>query len=153
MLTELAFLHIRYKYKQKNHGIIPVLLNGTSQQCFPAFIVNSTTILIKEPIWRVPGIWCGEETYQDQGLHIGFFKLLKRLLINQEWRIQVIEEEVYNSCIQALRKNHFEPQAFSVLVNNALLKALDKLLDDSALILRQRELQLNMVFQKVIQYN
>ncbi|RGB27725.1 hypothetical protein C1646_673767 [Rhizophagus diaphanus] len=137
VLTELAFLQIRYKYKQVNHGIIPVLLNGTPQQCFPAFIVNSTTIRIIEPSWRVPGIWNGKETYQDQGLHIGFFKLLKRLLVNQERRIQVIEEEVY---IQALRKNYsevLEPQAFSVYMKGTYLKALDKLVEDNVSTLRQ----------------
>ena len=140
VLTEMAFLHIRYEYKIKDHGIIPVLLNGTSQQCFPAFITNSTTILIEDSTRRVPGIWNGEETYQDQGLHIGFFKLLKRLLVNQERRIQVIEEEVYHPCIQALRNNCsevLEPQAFSVYVKDALLKALDKLLDDRGFTLRQ----------------
>ncbi|PKY61392.1 hypothetical protein RhiirA4_486299 [Rhizophagus irregularis] len=140
VLTELAFLHIRYKYKQENHGIIPVLLNGTSQQCFPAFIVNSTTIRIIEPSWRVPSVWNGEETYQNQGLHIGFFKLLKRLLVNQERRIQVIEEEVYHSCIQALQKNYsevLEPQAFSVYMKGAYLKALDKLVEDNVSTLRQ----------------
>jgi hypothetical protein len=140
VLTEVAFLHIRYEYKQEDHGIIPVLLNGTFQQCFPAFIVNSTTICIYEPSWCVQGICNGEETYQDQGLHIGFFKLLKRLLVNQERRIQVIEEEVYHSCIQALRKNHskvLEPQAFSIYMKDAYLKALDKLLEDSTTFLRQ----------------
>lgn len=140
VLTELAFLHIRYEYKQEDHGIIPVLLNGTPQQCFPAFIVNSTTICINEPSLHAPGIWDCEETYQDQGLHIGFFKLLKRLLVNQERRIRVIEEEVYYSCIQALRKNHskvLEPQIFLAYMKNAYLKALDKLLEDSASTLRQ----------------
>ncbi|CAB4488190.1 hypothetical protein RhiirA1_395775 [Rhizophagus irregularis] len=140
VLTELAFLHIRYDYKQEDHGIIPVLLNGTFQKCFPAFIVKSTTICIYEPSLYVPGNWNGEETYQDQGVHIGFFKLLKRLLVNQERRIQLIEEEVYHSCIQALRKNHskvLEPQAFSTYMKDAYLKVLDKLLEDGTTFLRQ----------------
>lgn len=88
VLTELALLHIRYEHKQKDYGIIPVLLNGTSQQCFPAFITNSTTILIKDSTWRVQGIWKGEEIYQDQGLHIGFFKLDDRGFTLRQFYLQ-----------------------------------------------------------------
>lgn len=60
--------------------------------------------------------------------------------MNQERRIQVIEKEVYHSCIQALRNNHsevLEPQIFSVFMKGAHLKALDKLVEDNSFTSRQ----------------
>ncbi len=144
VLTELAFLQIRYEYHKDKHGIIPLLLNSTAQQCLPKFIVGSTAIRIEDSIWRTPSQWKGKQTYQDEGLHIGFFKLLKRLLVKQERCIALVGEKIYEACLQKLREDQshtLTAEEFSRFMNQACVKALEALKKDHAADLRELSAQ------------
>ncbi len=144
VLTELAFLQIRYEHNKDKHGTIPLLLNSTAQQCLPKFIIDSTTIRIEDSIWRMPNLWNGQQTYQDEGLHIGFFKLLKRLLVKQEGHIALVEEKIYQACLNKLREDHahaLTAEAFSLFLNQACVAALDALKKDGASDLREVNVQ------------
>ncbi len=144
VLTELAFLQIRYKYQKGKHGIIPLLLNSTAAQCLPQFIIDSTTIRIEDSIWRTPSLWNGRQTYQDEGLHIGFFKLLKRLLVKQEGHIALVEEKIYQACLQKLREDHahtLTAEAYSLFLKQACVTALDALKKEGASDLREVNVQ------------
>ncbi len=143
VLTELAFLQIREAHLKGEHGIIPMLLNSPAEQCLPPFILNSTTIRIEESRWRTPSNWKGQ-TYQDEGLHIGFFKLLKRLFVKQERCVALIEKKIYQNCLQQLRedKSHtLTAQAFSRFLNQACVSALDSLKQEHGADLRELNVQ------------
>ncbi len=144
VLTELAFLQIRHEYQNGEHGIIPMLLNSTAQQCLPKFIVDSTTIRIEDSIWRMPSMWKGRQTYQNEGLHIGFFKLLKRLLVKQERCIALVEEKIYQVCLQKLREDHahtLTAEEFSLFLNHSCVSALDALKQEHGSDLREMNVQ------------
>ncbi len=144
VLTELAFLQIRYEYNKDKHGTIPLLLNSTAGQCLPKFIIDSTTIRIEDSIWRAPNLWNGRQTYQDEGLHIGFFKLLKRLLVKQEGHIALVEETIYQACLKNLREDHthtLTAEEFSLFLNQACVAALDALKKEGASDLREVNIQ------------
>ncbi len=144
VLTELAFLQIRYEHHQDQHGIIPLLLNSTAQQCLPKFIIDSTTIRIEDSIWRTPSLWNGRHTYQDEGLHIGFFKLVKRLLVKQERYIALVEEKIYQVCLQKLREDQshtLTAEAFSLFLNQTCVTALEALKQDHGADLRELNVQ------------
>ncbi len=144
VLTELAFLQIRYAHQKGEHGTIPLLLNSTAVQCLPKFIIDSTTIRIEDSIWRTPNLWNGRQTYQDEGLHIGFFKLLKRLLVKQERCIALVEEKIYQACLQRLRadKTHtLTAEAFSLFLNQSCVTALEALKQEHGSDLRELNVQ------------
>ncbi len=143
VLTELAFLQIRYEYKKSEHRIIPLLLNSTAQQCLPKFIVNSTTIRIEDSKWRTPSNWKGQR-YQDEGLHIAFFKLLNRLLGEKKRCIALMEEKVYRACLQKLQEDHahsLTAEAFSLFLNQTCVTALEALKQDHGSDLRELNVQ------------
>ncbi len=143
VLTELAFLQIRYEHKKSEHRIIPLLLNSTAQQCLPKFIVDSTTIRIEDSKWRTPSNWKGQ-TYRDEGLHIAFFKLLNRLLGEQKRCIPLMEEKVYRACLQKLQENHahtLTAEAFSLFLNQTCVTALEALKQDHGSDLRELNVQ------------
>ncbi len=144
VLTELVFLQIRYEHHQDKHGIIPLLLNSTAAQCLPKFIIDSTAIRIEDSIWRTPNMWNGKQTYQDEGLHIGFFKLLKRLLVKQEQCISLVEDKVYQACLQKLREDlshTLTAEAFFMFLNQSCVTALEALKRDGASDLRELNIQ------------
>ncbi len=145
VLTELAFLQIRYQHYQDNHGIIPLLLNSSAEQCLPKFILNSTTIRIEETRWRKPSLWKGKQTYQDEGLHVGFFKLIKQLLTKKKDRcISLMEKEIYQACLKKLREDQthtLKADEFSVFLNQACVTALEALKKDGASNLRELNVQ------------
>ncbi len=143
VLTELAFLQIRAAHLKGEHGIIPMLLNSRAEQCLPLFILNSTTIRIEESRWRAPSNWKGQ-TYQDEGLHVGFFKLLKRLFVKQERCIALVEEKIYQSCLQQLRedKSHtLTAETFSRRLHQACVSVLDALKQEHGADLRELNVQ------------
>ncbi len=143
VLTELAFLQIRDAHQKGEHGIIPMLLNSPVEQCLPTFILDSTTIRIEESRWRAPSNWKGQ-TYQDEGLHVGFFKLLKRLLVKQERCIALVEEKIYQGCLQQLREDNAHKLAaeeFYRLLNQACVSALDALKQEHGADLRELNVQ------------
>ncbi len=143
VLTELAFLQIRYAYNQDQHGVIPLLLNSTAEQCLPKFILDSTTIRIEDSRWRMPSNW-KSQTYRDEGLHIGFFKLLKRLVVKQERCIALVEEHIYQACLQKLREDQahtLTAEAFLSSLSQACLTALEALKKDSVSGLRELNVQ------------
>ncbi len=143
VLTELAFLQIRYEHKKSEHRIIPLLLNSTAQQCLPKFIVDSTTIRIEDSKWRTPSNWNGER-YQDEGLHIAFFKLLNRLLGEQKRCIPLMEEKVYRACLQKLQEDcahTLTAEAFSLFLNQTCVTALEALKQDHSADLRELDVQ------------
>ncbi len=151
VLTELAFLQIREAHLKGEHGIIPMLLNSKAQQCLPKFILDSTTIRIEDSIWRTPSNWKGQQTYQDEGLHVGFFKLLKRLLVKQERCIALAEEKIYQGCLQQLRedKSHrLTAEAFSRSLNQACVSALDALKQEHGADLR--ELNIQKAYERIL---
>ncbi|WP_284270007.1 NACHT and WD40 repeat domain-containing protein, partial [Mycoavidus cysteinexigens] len=80
VLTEMAFLEIRAKYREGQHGIIPVSLTPNSYDyCLKDFI-RSTTVRMEDPLrfdWQVQK---GEEVYLNQGSHGVLFKVIERLL-------------------------------------------------------------------------
>ncbi len=137
VMTELAFLQIRYEHKKNKHNksehdIIPLLLNSKAEQCLPGFITKSTTIRIEDSKWRAPSTWNGQ-TYQDEGLHIAFFKLLKRLLITQEPHITRVEKEIYQACLKKLQEDQAHTltvEGFSLFLNQACVIALEALKQD-----------------------
>ncbi len=140
VLTELAFLQIRYKHLKGAHGIIPMLLNSKAEQCLPKFIINSTTIRIEESIWRTPNMWEGRQTYQDEGLHVGFFRLLKQLLVKQERCIALIEEKIYRGCLQRLREDSahtLTSEEFFLFLNQTCVMALEALKREHSADLRE----------------
>ncbi len=135
VLTELAFLQIRAEYKKGEHGIIPLLLNSTAQQCLPKFIIDSTTIRIEDCIWCTPNLWNGRQTYQDEGLHIGFFKLLTRLFMERERCISLVEDKVYQTCLKRLREDQthtLTAEKFFLFLNQACVAALEALQQEHA---------------------
>src|ERR1700722_16034538 len=127
VLTELAFLHIRAD-KPEHHGIIPFLLNGSFGECFPKFIWP-TTIRI-------------EPSSGEEGLHKGFFKLLKLLLENEERErdIQAFQD-CYDKCIGRLRDDQapLEPKKFSAFARDAYLTAQRDLMDHREATLNDRD--------------
>ncbi len=140
VLTELAFLQIRYQHYQDKHGIIPVLLNSKAEQCLPQFIFDSTTIRIEDLIWCTPNLWDGRQTYQDEGLHIGFFKLLKRLFVRQTSCIAILENKIYQACLQRLREDDAHTLTagdFSSFLTQSSLAALDTLKQEHSADLRE----------------
>ncbi len=144
VLTELAFLQIRYEHDKDKHNVIPLLLNGNAQQCLPKFIVDSTTIRIEESQWRQASHWKGQQTYQDEGLHIGFFRLLKQLVVKRERCIQLVEKEVYQACLQKLREDSahtLTAEDFSVFLNQSCVTALDALKQEHSADLRELNVQ------------
>ncbi len=144
VLTELAFLQIRYAHLKGEHGIIPLLLNSRAQQCLPKFILDSTTIRIEDSIWRTPSNWKGQQTYQDEGLHIGFFKLLKRLVVKQERCIALMEEKIYQSCLQKLREDHAHTlisEEFYRFLSQSCVAALNALKKEHGSDLRELNVQ------------
>ncbi len=144
VLTELAFLQIRYEYQKGEHWIIPLLLNSTAKQCLPKFILDSTTIRIEDSIWRTPNLWNKKQTYQDEGLHVGFFKLLKRLLVKQERYIALVEEKIYQACLQKLREDSthaLTAETFSLFLNQSCVMALDALKQEHGSDLREVNVQ------------
>ncbi len=144
VLTELAFLQIRYAYHKEKHGVIPLLLNSTALQCLPKFIIGSTAIRIEDSIWRMPSQWDGKQTYQDEGLHIGFFKLLKRLFVKQERCIALVEEKIYYACLQKLREDHahtLTAEEFSQFLNQSCVTALEALKREHGADLRELNVQ------------
>ncbi len=144
VLTELAFLQIRYEHDKDKHNVIPLLLNGNAQQCLPKFIVDSTTIRIEETQWRQASHWKGQQTYQDEGLHVGFFRLLKQLVVKQERCIQLVEKEVYQACLQKLREDSahtLTAEAFSLFLNQSCVSALDALKQEHSADLRELNVQ------------
>ncbi len=80
VLTEMAFLEIRAKYREGQHGIIPVSLTPNSYDyCLKDFI-RSTTVRMEDPLrfdWQAQK---GEEVYLNQGSHGVLFKVIERLL-------------------------------------------------------------------------
>ncbi len=144
VLTELAFLQIREAHLKGEHGIIPMLLNIPAEQCLPTFILDSTTIRIEESRWRAPSDWKGQQTYQDEGLHIGFFKLLKRLFVKQERYIALVEEKIYQGCLQTLREDSahtLTAEEFLRFLNQAGVSALDALKQEHSSDLRGLNVQ------------
>ncbi len=144
VLTELAFLQIRYEHQRDKHGVIPLLLNGNAQQCLPQFITGSTVIRIEDTAWRKPGIWKEKQTFQDEGLHVGFFKLLKRLFVKQEHYIALVEEKIYQTCLQKLREDHLytlTAEAFLLFLNQTCVTVLEALKKDGASDLRELNIQ------------
>ncbi len=144
VLTELAFLQIREAHLKGEHGIIPMLLNSKAQQCLPTFILDSTTIRIEDSIWREPNFWNGRQTYRDEGLHVGFFKLLKRLLVKQERCIALVEEKIYQGCLKKFREDQSHTLAaeeFSRFLNQACVSALDALKQEYGADLRELNVQ------------
>ncbi|UUM21030.1 NACHT domain-containing protein [Mycoavidus sp. SF9855] len=84
VLTEMAFLEIRAKYREGQHGIIPVSLTANSYDyCLKDFI-RSTTVRMEDPLrfdWQVQK---GEEVYLNQGSHGVLFKVIERLLAGSD---------------------------------------------------------------------
>ncbi|BBE10115.1 NB-ARC domain protein [Mycoavidus cysteinexigens] len=84
VLTEMAFLEIRAKYREGQHGIIPVSLTPNSYDyCLKDFI-RSTTVRMEDPLrfdWQVQK---GEEVYLNQGSHGVLFKVIERLLAGSD---------------------------------------------------------------------
>ncbi len=143
VLTELAFLQIRSARQKEAHGVIPMLLNGTAEQCFPAFIHESTRIRIEDPIWCKPSNWHGQ-TYQDEGAYIGFFKLLKRLFVTRESCISQMEKEIYHACLKKLRGDRahtLSAEDFSLFLNQTCVTALDALRLSHSADLRDIDIQ------------
>ncbi len=84
VLTEIAFLQIRRKKLESQHGIIPISLTQDSyQQCLKEFI-ETTTVRIED----IPRFEEGKEMYPNQSRHWTMFKLIERLLTrNREAKI------------------------------------------------------------------
>ncbi len=84
VLTEMAFLEIRAKYREGQHGIIPVSLTPNSYDyCLKDFI-RSTTVRMEDPLrfdWQAQK---GEEVYLNQGSHGVLFKIIERLLAGND---------------------------------------------------------------------
>ncbi|UAW63851.1 NACHT domain-containing protein [Mycoavidus sp. HKI] len=80
VLTEMAFLEIRAKYREGQHGIIPVSLTPNSYDyCLKDFI-RSTTVRMEDSLRFDLQAKKGEEIYLNQGSHGVLFKVIERLL-------------------------------------------------------------------------
>jgi hypothetical protein len=137
VLTELALLNIRAV--RHISTIIPILLNGDSEKCFPNFI-RQTTIRIE----------LKSELDYYQGLHECFFRLLKRLTEPQERRIQAFAT-CYVECIGKLEKGSalLEPVKFENFVQNAILKVQSGVIEDNDATLRHQDI--NTKISEIIQ--
>ncbi len=83
VLTEIAFLKIRAKYRQ-DHGIIPVLFTENGyEQCLKDF-VKPTTVRIEDIIRLDEQAKQGKEIYPNQSRHWVLFKLIERLLVSSD---------------------------------------------------------------------
>ncbi|KAH0566258.1 hypothetical protein GP486_000333, partial [Trichoglossum hirsutum] len=128
VLTELAFLHIRAG--KESHGIIPFLLNGSYEDCFPEWVKPTRIRVELDPMGG------------EGGLHGKFFRLLSLLLNDTERKrdIQAIQD-CYNECIRKLRDSHTPLEESEVLkiAHNEYLEIQRKLLDDRERTLKDKD--------------
>jgi hypothetical protein len=94
VLTELAFLKIRYALNQRHHGIIPVVLNGDGIKYLP---LQDTGV----PLWLKPQEPSKSMIQECQVLHRLLFNLLHQLYENQHTSISAFQD-CYNSCVAEL---------------------------------------------------
>ncbi|PQE30996.1 sex-determining fem-1 protein [Rutstroemia sp. NJR-2017a WRK4] len=121
ILTELAFLEIRYDQEKKKHGIISVQLNGDDPRYLPYFEVGSELrVILKED----------EANYTStlrlsslQIRHKGFFKLLERLLTSHDKDSVAQLRKCYSSCVEKLNST----EDFETLVTNKLRSAVKRM--------------------------
>jgi hypothetical protein len=94
VLTEVPCLCIRVAQSQndqKDHGIIPFLLNGTDK-CFLEFL-RSLNIRIEPRRGK----------YRNQHLHKGFFRLLKKLLSTHNQKLVDCLTDYYDECVRRIQ--------------------------------------------------
>jgi ankyrin repeat protein/Cdc6-like AAA superfamily ATPase len=140
VLTELALLNIRAD--KHISTIIPVLLNGDSEKCFPDFIRPTTIRIALKP--------CHPRLDYHQSLHDCFFKLLTRLMESQERQIRSYAT-CYVECIGKLGKGSalLAQKKFESFVQNAILKVQEGLREDSRAI--QLHQDINTMISEIVQ--
>lgn len=94
VLTEVAFLEIRSIQEERDHGIIPIKLNGASIKYLPFFSSGNTH-------WLAPQKHSRSVFHECQVLHRLFFKLLRRLYEDHHAAIDELED-CYERCVKRL---------------------------------------------------
>ncbi|KAF7857271.1 hypothetical protein EAF04_009512 [Stromatinia cepivora] len=115
VLTELAFLEIRTIHMGRNHGIIPVLLNGDNIDYLPFFRTD-------DPVWISlnPRLDDDEPATLMSSKHKAFFKLVQKIYADKEKHIDVFKI-CYQDCIKI--KSNILPTKLMGKVGGKILKA------------------------------
>jgi len=116
VLTEMAFLKIRWRQEKANHGIIPVVLNGQGIEELPYF--RNDVFLRLVPKWEH-----ATAIHETQIRHEFFIKLLRQTNENAFQEINEFQR-CYVSCVEELR-NPTVPQLdfdnfVQIQINSAL---------------------------------
>ncbi len=118
VLTEIAFLQIRAKYK-KDHGIIPVALTPNSFQSCLGHFISATTVRMSD----IARFEQEDQTlYPNRGRHAVLFKLIERLLVEDDKAQLFLSKfwQGYIDCIERLNdeSNPLGPLEFAKQLNS-----------------------------------
>ena len=94
VVTELAFLEIRSIQQKRDHGIIPVVLNGDGIKSIP-FLDDGV------PLWLKPQQPSESVVHECQNQHRLIFKLLRQMYTNQHASIDEFEM-CYKRCAEMI---------------------------------------------------
>jgi len=94
VLTEISFLQIRSIKEKRNHGMIPVLLNGDGISYLPFFQKEV-------PVWPAPKSGSNPAIPELQIRHEFFFKLLSQIFVDNNREIDAFKQ-CYQSCVTSL---------------------------------------------------
>ena len=94
VLTELAFLEIRSTQEERNHGIIPVVLNGDSID-YLSFSKKGV------PLWLKLQEKSESTIHECQVLHKLLFRILRQIYTDKHQDIDVLER-CYTNCVEKL---------------------------------------------------
>ena len=94
VLTEISFLQIRSIKEKRNHGMIPVLLNGDGISYLPFFQKEV-------PVWPAPKSGSNPAIPELQIRHEFFFKLLSQIFVDSNREIDAFKQ-CYQSCVTSL---------------------------------------------------
>jgi hypothetical protein len=120
VLTELAFLEIRTIQEEKQHGIIPVVLNEDSIE-IPSFLDIGVPLRLK------PQKPSKSMIHECQVLHRLLFNLLRQLYEDKHASINEFED-CYKKCAHSLESNLPSPEKFERLISTEIKLTLDRLL-------------------------
>ncbi len=84
VLTEMAFLQIRAKELEDEHGIIPVPLTPNSYERCLSDSIRTTTVRIGDIPRLDRHVQAGHDIYPNQDRHAVLFKLIERLLVGND---------------------------------------------------------------------
>jgi hypothetical protein len=132
VLTELAFLEIRYIEEERHHGIIPVLLNGGSIKYLP--FQNSGI-----PLWLKPQGQSKSMIHERQVLHRLLFNLLLQIYEGHHASIKKFEE-CYKNCAKRLAPGSILPlqEEFDLLISTEIALTSGQLASSHVATLRKR---------------